>query len=62
MGGYVATNGISLCNGCHVCAEARLNGGQVADIFEPANLYKRINFSRELAEKESYALSKLRVS
>lgn len=49
-GGYVPENGISLCERCHLKAEARATG------FEPEKLYEMINSSHELAVEKSKEL------
>lgn len=49
-GGYIKENGITLCDdGCHVKAEAYLKGEDLNEQFSPANLYKLIGSSLELA-------------
>lgn len=48
-GGYVAENGISLCDACHGKAEAYHCGDEVPPGFLPADLYTRIGSSEEEA-------------
>lgn len=53
-GGYVASNGVSLCEPCHI------NAGPVGDkppIHSPEYFYKMIGSSFEQAYKDSEALS-----
>ena len=55
-GGYVATNGISLCSECHKKAEVFHQTGQpFSDDFTPDALYKLIDSSYELALEQSNA-------
>lgn len=52
-GGYVAANGITLCDtedGCHAKAEAVLQGRAEDDVFAPSALFKRIGSSLEYAQ------------
>lgn len=65
-GGYVKENGISLCNKCHIYAEARLEsedpkGFAIGDLdaFKSEELYKLINSSYEKAYQASLKLDKL---
>lgn len=51
-GGYVKENGITLCDGvggCHMKAEAVLQGESTVEEHTPAALYKRIGSSLEQA-------------
>jgi 5-methylcytosine-specific restriction endonuclease McrA len=47
-GGYVVSNGITLCRGCHRKAEDVING-QTIEGFAPADLYSLIKSSYEQA-------------
>ena len=49
-GGYVPENGISLCEKCHVLAEAQAQG------YEPEKLYMLIGSSAALAAEKSREL------
>ncbi len=55
-GGYVKSNGISLCHDCHVKAEHFHSTGEAYPGFAPDNLYAAIGSSRELAEEASRRL------
>lgn len=48
-GGYVAENGISLCDPCHQKAEASHRGEVPEPGFSPAELYAKIGSSYEKA-------------
>ncbi|VTR93934.1 hnh endonuclease domain protein : Uncharacterized protein OS=Microscilla marina ATCC 23134 GN=M23134_03976 PE=4 SV=1: HNH [Gemmata massiliana] len=52
-GGYVAENGISLCESCHEKAEAFHRGDPVPPGFAPAELYGLIDSSEEEARAAS---------
>src|SRR5687767_5288984 len=52
-GGYVASNGISLCPKCHVLAEKYHSTGIPHPHYSPAELYGVINSSYEKAYRES---------
>jgi 5-methylcytosine-specific restriction endonuclease McrA len=56
-GGYVAENGISLCEACHVSAEAYHRGEPVPPGFLPAELYLLIGSSEEEARIASERLA-----
>ncbi len=49
-GGYVKENGISVCDDCHLKAEAFWNTGKSEVGFSPDDLYKIIGSSKEIAE------------
>jgi hypothetical protein len=57
-GGYVVSNGISLCADCHIKAEEfHISGGDHVDIgWAPVDLYKRINSSFQRAFIDSEKL------
>jgi hypothetical protein len=57
-GGYVLENGISLCDDHHLIAEKFhiTEGKEWHYGYHPADLYKKINSSKELAIKKSYNL------
>lgn len=55
-GGYVAENGISLCEICHLKAEAFHCGEPVPPGFLPAELYSIIGASEEAARAASELL------
>lgn len=55
-GGYVAENGISLCEGCHLKAEALHQTGTALPNYEPETLYKMIKSSYEKAVEKSKKL------
>lgn len=55
-GGYVAANGISLCEPCHEKAEAFHSTGQALPEFSPDDLYRLIGSSREKAQRASERL------
>jgi 5-methylcytosine-specific restriction endonuclease McrA len=52
-GGYVKENGISLCQICYLKAEQHHLGHEVESGFMPADLYKLIGSSYELAYAKS---------
>lgn len=58
-GGYVQTNGISLCEECHMKAEQyHITGGTLwREDFHPNDLYKMIDSSYELAYSDSENLN-----
>jgi len=56
-GGYVLSNGISLCSDCHWKAEEFHMCGLSADGYHPDDLYKIINSSYEEARKDSENLT-----
>jgi len=56
-GGYVAENGISLCEVCHAKAEAFNCGEPVLPGFGPAELYTLIGSSEEEARAASERLA-----
>lgn len=55
-GGYVAENGISLCETCHLSAEAFHCGEPVPPGFLPAELYLLIGSNEEAARSASERL------
>lgn len=55
-GGYVPENGISLCLDCHEKAEVFHSTGTAVEGFSPADLYKLIQSSYDLAVKASNKL------
>jgi 5-methylcytosine-specific restriction endonuclease McrA len=55
-GGYVESNGISLCKQCHKQAEAFHETGVVIEKFSPEELYVVIGSSFEKAVKDSERL------
>lgn len=55
-GGYVAANGISLCEACHWSAEAFHRGEDVDPGFLPDELYERIGSSHAQALADSERL------
>ncbi len=55
-GGYVKENGISLCESCHLKAEQFHINGTWSAGFHPADLYKLINSSHQIAHKASLKL------
>jgi predicted restriction endonuclease len=55
-GGYVASNGISLCQDCHIKAEEFWSTGTAAHGFSVEELYKLIGSSYELAVRASEKL------
>lgn len=55
-GGYVKENGISVCDECHLKAEAFWSTGESVDGFSPEDLYKIIGSSLEQATKASELL------
>lgn len=52
-GGYVASNGISVCPPCHWKAEAFHRGETVPEGYAPSDLYLRINASHAQAVRDS---------
>jgi HNH endonuclease len=56
-GGYVKENGISLCNLCHIKAEAFHSTGVSITGYSPEDLYKAIESSYELAYQMSLKLT-----
>jgi predicted restriction endonuclease len=56
-GGYVAENGITLCENCHVMAEMELHGGTHHSGYSPEELYRLIGSSKYEAIKASKKLS-----
>ena len=56
-GGYVKENGISVCDDCHLKAEAFWSTGEAIEGFSPDDLYKIINSSFDEAVKSSIELS-----
>lgn len=60
FGGYVASNGISLCADCHIKAEEfHINQGVVwTENMHPNDLYVLIGSSLEQATQDSYRLLK----
>ncbi len=57
-GGYVASNGISLCPECHLRAEEYHTTGTASPGFAPKDLYAKIGSSFEQAVKDSQRLVK----
>lgn len=56
-GGYVAANGISVCESCHQKAEFYWNGfGELDPDFSPNSLYIKIGSSKEKATIDSQKL------
>lgn len=55
-GGYVATNGITLCPTCHEAAELFHSTGVAPEGFSPDDLYKLIGSNYDLAVKDSNKL------
>jgi hypothetical protein len=62
-GGYVKENGISVCDDCHLKAEAfwendwvHHSSGHVEDGFYPFQLFQRINSGAKKALEASYKL------
>ena len=55
-GGYVATNGISICEYCHIKAEEEYWDPGAFPELSVANLYKIIGSSEEMARKDSERL------
>lgn len=53
-GGYVASNGISLCPSCHWDAEAFHRGDPVPDGFSPQDLYVKIGSTHDDAVRDSH--------
>lgn len=52
-GGYVKENGISVCDDCHLKAEAFWSTGEAVEGFSPEELYLKIGSSFELAVQAS---------
>jgi predicted restriction endonuclease len=55
-GGYVAENGIAVCDACHLKAEEFWSTGVAVEGFSPEELYERIGSSYEAAVKASERL------
>lgn len=55
-GGYVKENGISVCDACHLKAEAHWNGSEADPEFAPEKLYQLIGSCYEDAEDASHSL------
>jgi hypothetical protein len=55
-GGYVKQNGISVCDDCHLKAEAFWSTGEAIEGFSPEDLYNLIGSSLEIATKASEKL------
>jgi len=58
-GGYVAANGVTLCDtedGCHAKAEAVLQGRAEDAVYAPSALFKRIGSSLERAREDAARL------
>ena len=55
-GGYVAENGISVCDECHIKAEGHWNGSSADPEFSPEKLYDLIGSSYETATLASERL------
>lgn len=55
-GGYVLSNGITLCTHHHILAEEFHRTGEAVEDYHPDDLYKKINSSFELAYADSYML------
>jgi|SRR3990167_1669115 len=55
-GGYVASNGISLCPKCHEKAEQFHSTGEAISGFSPEELYAMISSSHERAKRDSERL------
>jgi 5-methylcytosine-specific restriction endonuclease McrA len=55
-GGYVKENGISVCDDCHLKAEAFWSTGEAIEGFAPEDLYKLIGSSLEEAIIASEAI------
>jgi len=56
-GGYVAENGIAVCDECHESAEAWWKDGKGPSGFSRDDLYEKIGSSLSAAETASEALS-----
>ena len=58
-GGYHATNGISLCDECHIKSEKfhTTNGEEWVEGFHPDDLYNKIGSSKEIAVKASQKIN-----
>lgn len=52
-GGYVASNGISVCPECHWKAEAFHRGDEVPEGYAPEALYRQIGSSHEKAWRDA---------
>lgn len=57
-GGYVRSNGISLCAACHMLAEVYHSTGSAHPGYSPDDLYARIGSSYEQARADSESLSR----
>lgn len=57
-GGYVAENGVSLCDECHIKAEDHWHGKAKYDGYSPEELYTKIGSSLELATTASDTMDK----
>ena len=57
-GGYVAENGISVCDDCHELAEVFHQTGEAAEGFAPDDLYEKIGSSYEKAVTASEKIEK----
>lgn len=57
-GGYVAANGISVCDECHIKAEKFWSSGIPEKGFAPDNLYLLIGSSKEKAVKDSEKITR----
>jgi len=55
-GGYVAKNGISLCDDCHIKAEEALKDPESFPQYQPDHLYLLINSSHDQAVEASEKL------
>ena len=56
-GGYVAENGISLCEKCHIKAEIFHSTGKAVEGFHPNDLYNLIGSSYDKAYEASLKLN-----
>ena len=56
-GGYVLSNGISLCPDCHIKAEVFHSTGTALEGWHPNDLYKLIKSSENKARQESNELA-----
>lgn len=55
-GGYIQENGITLCQACHIKAEAYHSTGIALENFSPKDLYKLIGSSYDKAYEASLKL------
>lgn len=55
-GGYTASNGVSLCDDCHLKSEAYWNGGIELPGFSPNDLFLLVGSSEEKAVTDSLKL------